>query len=217
MGIHLQREVDRLKKDITRLGSSVEENLHRAIKSLQEGDQDLAQTAILMDREIDEMELYLEENILKVMALHQPVAADLRFLITMLKVNSELEAIGGQIVNIAKRSRDLISVNRLEMPYDFSAMAHKVSEMMRRALDALILVDQKEALKLLDADNEVDDFHAKVMGIIHQELREHPNRVEILLYDMAISKCLERIADHIEAIAEDTLYFMNGQIVRHRH
>jgi phosphate transport system protein len=170
-----------------------------------------------MDREIDDMELSLEENILKVMALHQPVAADLRFLITMLKVNSELEAIGGQVMNIAKRSRDLIAVNRLEMPFDFTAMAAKVSLMMRRALDALILVDQKEALKLLDADNEVDDFHAKVMDIIHQELREHPNRVNILLCDMSISKCLERIADHIEAIAEDTLYFIDGEIVRHRH
>jgi phosphate transport system protein len=217
MGVHLQREVDNLKKDITRLGSLVEENLHRAIKSLQEGDEELAQTAILMDREIDDMELSLEENILKVMALHQPVAADLRFLITMLKVNSELEAIGGQVMNIAKRSRDLIAVNRLEMPFDFTAMAQKVSQMMRRALDALILVDQKEALKLLDADNEVDDFHAKVMDIIHQELREHPNRVNILLCDMSISKCLERIADHIEAIAEDTLYFIDGEIVRHRH
>jgi phosphate transport system protein len=217
MGVHLQREVDRLKIDITRLGSLVEENLHRAIKSLQEGDEELAQTAILMDREIDELELGLEENILKVMALHQPVAADLRFLITMLKVNSQLEAIGGQVVNIAKRSKDLISVNRLDMPYDFSAMAQKVSHMMRRALDALILEDQEEATKLLDADNEVDDFHAKVMGIINQELREHPNRVEILLCDMSISKCLERIADHIEAIAEDTLYFIDGQIVRHRH
>jgi phosphate transport system protein len=216
MGIHLLREVDVIKKDITRLGTMVEENLHRAIKSIHEGNRDLAKTAIGFDREIDDMEMELEENILKVMALHQPVAADLRFLVTVLKVNGELEAIGGQVVNIAKRSLDLIEANRLDIPYDFAAMANKVSVLLRRSLDALILVDLEEAKGLLDADNEVDEFHSKVMGIIKEELKEHPDRVQILICDMTISKCLERIADHIEAIAEDTIYLIDGQIVRHR-
>lgn len=214
---HLQREIDILKKDLSRLGTMVEENVHRAVRSITEGDEDLAKMAIMLDREIDEMELHLEENVLKVMALHQPVAADLRFLITLLKVNAELEAIGGQASNIAKRSLDLIQANRLELPYDFEAMATKVSEMMRKALDALILADPKVARELLTMDNQIDDLHRQVLTIIKEALTEHPDRVDILLSDMSISKALERIADHIEAIAEDTIYLIEGDIIRHRH
>jgi phosphate transport system protein len=217
MSLHLQREVEQLKRDVSRLGTIVQENLHRAIRAVQEGSEDLAKAAIALDREIDELELKLEENVLKLLALHQPVAADLRYLITVMKVSGEMEAIGGQVENIAQRALSLLELRRLDMPYDFGSMAQKVSIMMSHSLEAMIQMDYEAALKIMDADEEIDDMHAKVYGIIKNEIRQHPEHLDALIHDLSISKHLERIADHAEAIAEDTVYMIEGTIIRHRH
>ena len=217
MSLHLEREVEYLKRDISRLGVIVVENLHRAIRAVQEGDEELARAAIALDKEVDELENKIEENVLKLLALHQPVAVDLRYLITVLKVNGELEAIGGQIENIAQRALSLLELRRLDMPYDFGSMAEKVSKMTANSLEAMIHKDQKTALLIIEADDEIDQMHAKVYGIIKDSIRQHPERLDALIHDLSISKNLERIADHAEAIAEDTIYMICGEIIRHRH
>ena len=217
MSLHLEREFEYLKRDVSRLGVIVVENLHRAIRSVQEGNEELARAAIALDTEIDELELKLEENVLKLLALHQPVAADLRYLITVMKVSGELEAIGGQVENIAQRALSLLELRRLDMPYDFGAMAEKVSKMTASSLEAMIHMDHDTALKIIDSDDEIDQMHAKVYGIVKDAIRQHPERLDALIHDLSISKHLERIADHAEAIAEDTIYMIDGTIIRHRH
>ena len=217
MSLHLEREVEALKRDISRLGVIVVENLHRAIRSVQEGDEELARAVIALDTEIDELELKIEENVLKLFALHQPVAVDLRYLVTVLKVSGELEAIGGQVENIAQRALSLLELRRLDMPYDFGAMAEKVSKMTANALESMINKDGKTAQLIIKADDEIDQMHAKVYGIIKDSIRQHPERLDALIHDLSISKNLERIADHAEAIAEDTIYMISGEIIRHRH
>jgi phosphate transport system protein len=217
MSLHLDREIEYLKRDVSRLGVIVVENLHRAIRSVLEGNEELAKAAIALDSEIDELELKIEENVLKLLALHQPVAFNLRYLVTVMKVSGELEAIGGQVENIAQRALGLLELRRLDMPYDFGAMAEKVSHMMSSSLDAMIQMDHSEALKIMDADEEVDAMHAKVYGIVKDAIRQHPERLDALIHDLSISRHLERIADHAEAIAEDTIYMIDGTIIRHRH
>ena len=145
----LQRDMEKIKKMGAFLGAMVEERIRMSIKAIETWD-GLAEDIIRRDYEIDELEIEVEEECLKILALHQPVAVDLRFLIATIKINSELERIGDEAVNIANRVRNISKRRKLDLSFDFSVMAEKAATMLRLSLDALVNLDLDLAFKVLD-------------------------------------------------------------------
>ena len=216
MPVFLQREIDRLKKMISSLGAHVEESVERAVRAVHERDGELAQAVIDSDPEIDLMEVTIEEECLKVLALHQPVAHDLRFIIAVLKVNSDLERIGDLAAGIAKQGWHLAGSGPGEVPYDLLGMAVKVRRMLRDSLDALTEKDAAIAHRVCAADDEVDDMDRLMYREVRAAIHATPEEAEGLIRLQRVSQNLERIADHATNIAEDVIYLVEGEIIRHK-
>ncbi|MBI1336648.1 MAG: phosphate signaling complex protein PhoU [Phycisphaera sp.] len=216
MSQHLQRQIDRLKKMILSLGALVEETLDGAIKSVESRDPALAHKVVEGDTRIDAMEIEVEEECLHTLALHQPVAFDLRFVIAVLKINNDLERIGDLAVNIAQRVDSIVLIPR-EMALRFNLLhnAQKVRTMLQQCLDALVNIDPELAQKVRETDDEVDADHRQSYRVLADAIREDPERVENTIQFLSISRNLERIADHTVNIAEDVIYMAKGDITRH--
>lgn len=215
MSKHLEREIENLKKRILALSATVEDNVYRAVQSLTERNSTLADEVINSDPNIDQTEVAIEEECLKVLALHQPVAIDLRFIIAILKINSDLERMGDLAVNIAERAQFLATRERPDFPLDLSLMAEKTKAMMRKCLDSLMKQDAKLAYEVLSADDEIDAMNREMYGKIQEAIRRKPEQLESLIHLLSCSRHLERIADHATNIAEDVVYMIEGVIVRH--
>ena len=218
MAKHLQTEIDNLKKKILALGGVVEENLRQAVKSVVMRDMKLANEVIEKDGQIDQSEVELEEDCLKILALHQPVAIDLRFIIAVLKINNDLERIGDEAVNIAERGAFLATQKSAGMPvFNYSEMADKAQFMLRVSLDSLVRLDAAMAGDVGALDDEVDAMNREIFSEVKAAIRTHPEHLESLVHLLGISRHLERIADHATNIAEDVIYMTEGIIARHRH
>jgi phosphate transport system protein len=215
MSALLEREIDKLKTMIALLGAHVEENVEKGVRAVHDRDADLAEAVIESDPEIDAMEINIEEECLKVLALHQPVAHDLRFIIAVLKVNNDLERIGDLAANIAEQGRYVARNGPAEVPYDLIGMAAKVRKMLRDSVDALMKTDGATAQQVRAADDEVDAMDRLMYPEIRAAIRETPEKMEGLIRLLRVSQNLERIADHAENIAEDVIYLAEGQIIRH--
>jgi len=194
----------------------VEENLWKSVKSIKQRNEELARKVIDGDEEIDQMEVDVEEECLKLLALYQPVAVDLRFIVTSLKINNDLERIGDLAVNIAERAVFLAKQPRIDVPFDFDGMAEKVQIMVRLSLDALVNMDCDLADRVRRADDEVDAINRQMYDQVKQSIREHPEWIESLIHMLMVSRHLERVGDHACNIAEDVIYMVKGEIVRHR-
>ncbi|MBN1846104.1 MAG: phosphate signaling complex protein PhoU [Sedimentisphaerales bacterium] len=216
MAIHLQREIDNLKKKILNLGALVESRVRKATLSIQNRNPDLARDVIETDLEIDYVEVDVEEECLKILALHQPVAVDLRFIIAVLKINNDLERIGDLAVNIAERALYLVSQPPLGVSLDFVGMARRVQRMLKNSLDALVNFSASLAKEVCLDDDEVDAMNRQMYLSVQQGIRSQPQRVEPLIHMLSVSRHLERIADHATNIAEDVIYMVEGEIVRHK-
>ena len=212
---HLQKELDRLKKRILSLGAMVEDRVHMAMKAIATRDRELAQKIIDKDYEIDEAEIEIEEECLKILALHQPVAVDLRFLSAVIKINNDLERIGDEAVNIAQRVRSIAKRPMLEISFDYSVMAEKTEAMLKKSLDAVVNMDLDLAVNVCVSDDEIDDFQNEAYDEMTQAIKDNPDRVAYLINLLLISRHLERIADHATNIAEEVVYMIEGEIVRH--
>jgi len=216
MPYRLQREVEKLKKMILRLAAIVEERVWMAVRSLKERNKEQARKVIEGDPEIDQMEVDIEEECLKVLALHQPVAIDLRFIISVLKVNNELERIGDLAVNIAERATFLAGHPEVKVPADFRVMVEKTQAMLKNSLDALVNMDAKLAHDVCEADDEVDGLNRKMFEQIQDAIVKKPAQIQPLVHLLSASRHLERVADHATNIAEDVIYLVKGEIVRHK-
>jgi phosphate transport system protein len=212
----MQKEVENLKSKLLELCAAVEKSLSLAVQSVKDRDAALARGVIDDDVHIDQMEVDVEEECLKILALHQPVAIDLRFIVTALKINNDLERIGDLAVNIAERSEFLASREPITVPFDFEAMAEKTQWMVTESLDSLVDMDCKRAHHVCAADDEVDAFNRKMYKQVEASIVAHPSWARGLLHLLSISRHLERIADHATNIAEDVIYMVEGKIVRHR-
>ena len=212
---HLQRELDRLKKRILSLGAAVEERVRMAMRAIETRDGELAQRIIDKDYEVDEAEIEIEEECLKILALHQPVAVDLRFLSAVIKINNDLERIGDEAVNIAHRVRIIAKRPKLDVPFDFMVMAKKAESMLKKSLDAVVNMDLDVAVNVCLSDDEVDDFQNEAYDVTKEAIKDNPDRVAYLINLLLISRHLERIADHATNIAEEVVYMIEGEIVRH--
>ena len=217
MSRHLYIQIERLKKQILKLGAMVEESVGAAIDAVRRLDVKLAQQVIDRDSRIDEMEIEVEEECLHTLALHQPVAQDLRYVVSVLKMNNDLERIGDLSVSLAERVQFLAAARIDDLPFDLDTMADRVQTMLKNALDALVNVDPQLAQSVLDTDDVVDDIHRQMYREVERRVRGGIDNVEPLLHAVAVSRGLERIADHATNIAEDVVYLAKGDIVRHGH
>lgn len=216
MTIHLHREIDHLKQLLLKLSANVEESVYLSVVALTERDEELAQKVIDADSEIDLMEVEVEEECLKALALHQPVAVDLRFIVSVLKINNDLERIGDQAVNIAESAIVLAEKYPQPIPYDLSGMAKKTQAMLKKSLDSLVNADATRARQVCEADDEVDDMLKGMFRDFIQMVDTDTSKTDFLLRLLSAARQLERIADLATNIAEDVIYLVSGEIVRHR-
>lgn len=215
MSKHLIREVDNLKTQIVSLATRVEEALRAAVKSLRTRDIGEAERVIAEDQLIDRAEVDIEEECLKIMALHQPVAIDLRVVVAILKINNDLERIGDLAVNIAERAVVLSNYPDIPTKFDFKGMGDKVQVMVRQSLDSLVGLDSELAQQVLKSDDKIDAVHREMYSQVRSEISARPDQVDYYIQLLAVSRNLERVADHATNIAEDVIYLVDGQIVRH--
>jgi len=217
LGLHLQTEIGKLKSKLLMLSAMVESNLSKAVQAVLNGDHDLAQKVIKLDEDVDMKEIDVEEECLKILALHQPVAIDLRFVISALKINNDLERIGDLTSNIAYRSMHMSKQTVQDMPFDFEDMAKKTRLMLQKALNALVNMDVALAHEVCRDDDEIDKINRATFKVTRLKIKENPEMVEYYLNWRSISKHLERIADYATNISEDIIYMIDGVIVRHSY
>lgn len=211
-----QREIDNLKKLILGLGAIVEEQIQRSMTALIRRDEALADDVILKDKEIDSLEIVVEEECLKILALYQPVAKELRFVIAVLKMNNDLERMGDLASNIAKRAKFLARRERLPLLDELEHAASKAQNMVKKSLDALVNTDVKLAKEVCSDDDEVDSLTREMINKTVEGIENNPKKTEDYFNIRSISKNLERIADSATNVAEDVIYLCTGEIIRHQ-
>lgn len=217
MSTHFQKELERIKQMILALGTMVEDRVQMAKKSIETLDGDLARVIIDQDHEIDQMEIDVEEECLRALALYQPVAVDLRFLIAVIKINNDLERVGDEAVNIAERVASLSKQVRVPFQYDYTAMVEKAQDMLKKSLDSLVNMNLDLAFEVLTLDDEVDEINREAYDAIKAAMRSNSENKDIgpLINMLLIARHLERLADHATNIAEEVIYMIEGDIVRH--
>ena len=214
-------ELEKLKNRILLLGSMVEENVRNSMKAFKAYDDDLALQVQDKDNEIDRTEITVEEECLRILALHQPVASDLRFVVTVLKINNDLERIGDLASKIAKKVKVIRKDSRLNLanvitiPEEIDEMAEKTVRLLKKSLDAFVREDADLAYKVLLWDDEIDSAKNTIRGKLEEIQQQDPSQYIYLGILLSISRSLERIADHATNIAEDVIYMLQGRIIRH--
>ncbi len=212
---HFHRAIEDLMKLLLELSVKVEYQLHRSLEALQDRDADACERVILEDLEVDRQEVRLEEECLKILALHQPVARDLRFVIAALKINNDLERIGDLAVDIAEHAQRIIANPTVIARFDFSGIYSRVKAMLHTSIDALVNLDIGLARQVLRADDEVDEMNRRICDEVLNEMKIQGEQAHLLIQYIYISRRLERAADQATNIAEDIIYLMSGDIVRH--
>ncbi|MCU0722872.1 MAG: phosphate signaling complex protein PhoU [Planctomycetes bacterium] len=212
---HFEREIENLKQELFLMGNQVERAIGKAAEGLFDRNPKSAEEVVRQDGEIDERELRIEEECLKVLALYNPVASDLRFIIAVVKINNDLERMGDLAVNMAERALYLIERPPLDPPGDVRRICDLVRRMVKVALDSLVKGDAEMALQVGREDDEVDGLHREFFHVVQEEMTRAPDRIDRLLPYLSASRYLERIADHATNIAEDVYYLARGDIIRH--
>ena len=212
---HLRSDLEHLKRRILAMGALVEEATNLAISSLVHRRPELAEQVLLGDDAIDRMELDVEDTCLKVLALHQPVAGDLRFIVAVMKVNNDLERMGDLAQNIAQRSSDLSTQAPLDVQLEFDDMMEAVRRMVSRSLDALVRGDTALAREVIASDDEVDRLHRQMFKDLEALMRRDPDSVGRAVQTLSVARHLERIADLATNIAEDIVFMVEGEVIRH--
>ena len=213
---HLDKDLLRLENRIAELGGLIVESTNRCIRCIETFDKTL--TAEIVDNEsvINEMEVDIEEDCLKILALHQPVAFDLRFIIVVLKVNNDLERMGAQALNIAERINFLSDLDRLVLDLDFNTMGAICRNMVEKSLEALKQRDVERAQEVVDMDDEVDALHSRNYRVLQKAMEVDPKIVTTAISYLTISNNIERLADLATNIAEEIIFMEGGQVVRHQ-
>jgi phosphate transport system protein len=216
MSKHLERDLANLQRDLIMMASSVEEAIQRAIEALVTHNCALAHQVIDNEQDIDEDENHLEEECLKMLALHQPVAMDLRRITAVLKINTELERMGDLAEDIAERAIHLSNLPQLTISPKLVRMSDLTISMVRQSLDAFINLDLRLANVVCRLDDEVDRYNSDIIDDLIHTMKAKPGLVEAGISMFSAVRHLERIADHATNIAEDVVYLVQGEIIRHR-
>ena len=211
---HLHRAKDNIKKELLALGAMVEDRFKKAIEAVQTENLQLAQFIIDTDFEVDEREIEVEEECLKILALYQPVATDLRLIVAVIKINNDLERIADYAVNIARRYRTSAQ-NPNKFKYDYTAMGELAARMLKMSLDALVGMDVDMAHRVREMDLEVNAMRNDAYDTMKANIRKNPEMVSEIINMYLISRHIERIGDHTTNIAEEVIYLIEGEIIRH--
>ena len=217
MAKHLQRDLDQLAKQLLTMGAMVEEATNKAIHALGRRNKALAQEVTAGDDSVNDQENQIEESALKILALHQPVATDLRFIITALKVNNDLERIGDHAVSIAERAVTLADLDPVPLPDEFQKLVDVVQKMVHDSLNALVERDAALARSVCMADDEVDRIHRFMYSAMQHVMRENNRFIEPAINTISATRHMERIADLATNIAEDVVFMVEGDILRHNY
>lgn len=217
MSKHLHRDMDQIRVQLLDLFGAVEQMIENAVRALCERQIELANEVLRNDDYVDQQEVRIEEECLKVLALHQPVASNLRIVATMIKINSDLERIADLACNIAERAISLSRYSLFPIPDELPEMATETTEMLRHALDAFVNMDPALAESVIPMDDRIDAKNRIVIAELIDQMKESPDHVEPALHCFSGTRHIERIADLAENIAEDVIYIVQGNIVRHQH
>ncbi len=215
MHSQLADEIEALKEKILLMGSKVEEAIRLSIKSLVDRDSKLARQVIQSDRDINDLEIEVDEHCHKMLALYQPTAGDMRFITSAMKINSDLERMGDLAVNIAERALQLNEVAPLKPLIDIPRMAGIAQEMVRVSLDSLVVRDAVSAKAVCERDDEVDDLNDQLFRELISYMLEDRANIKRALDLILVARHLERIADHATNVAEDVIYMVEGKDIRH--
>ncbi len=216
MSKHLERDLESLQEGVLAMSAMVEEMIDQAYQALKNRDARLADEVIYRDREIDLSEVHIEEECLKILALHQPVAADLRRTVMVLKINNDLERIADLAVNVAERVKSLGEMEQFPVPEALERMASSAIVMVRDALDSFVNLDARAAREVCARDDQVDAVNRQIIEGLCRQMKEDPEVIEAALHCFSAARHIERIADHATNIAEDVIYLVEGEIARHR-
>ncbi len=217
MTTYLQKELGKIKKEILSLGALVEDRFIKSANAVKTNNIDLAKFIIEKDSEIDTFEIEIEEECLKLLALYQPVATDLRFLIAVIKINNDLERIGDLSANISQRLITASNNLPLSYNYDYSFMAEKTAAMFKMSLDSLVTANIETAYQVLDMDQDINLMRNEAFGEMKKAIKSKPENVGNIINRYLISRHIERIGDHITNIAEEVIHLVEGEIIRHKN
>src|SRR4051812_15783525 len=206
MAKHLQRDLNNLRRDLLALAGLVEESVHKAIRALQSRDVALAREVIARDCQIDLEENHIYEECLKVLALHQPVAVDLRRIASAMMITTDLERMGDLAEEIAERAIVLASPPHFPIPARLQRMTDLTTAMVRASLDAFVNLNKEQAQSVLRLDDEVDRYNVEIIQEVMQVMKSSPALIEAGLSMFSATRHLERIADHATNVAEDVIY-----------
>ncbi len=215
MGKILDKELSDLKERLLTMGSVVEAQVARSIKSLVDRDNDLARKVIDADHEVNRMEVEIDEECIRLLALRQPEAGDLRFITTAMKIVTDIERIGDLAVDVSERALELNEEPILKPYIDIPRMAKAARNMLKEALDAFVNRNSELAWSVLDEDDFVDELNKQIFRELLTFMIEDPHSISRAIRITYISKYLERIADHATNIAEMVVYLVEGRIIRH--
>jgi phosphate transport system protein len=215
MGTHFQKELQDLKEDLLKMSALVEEAIRTAVKSLVKRDSDLATKTFEGEDQINRMEIDIEDRCLKLLALMQPMAADLRFITSAMKIITDLERMGDQAVNIAERAISLNQEPQLKPYIDIPKIAEIAQSMVKDVLDAFVNSDSKLARSVCERDDTVDGLNDQVFRELLTFMVSDPQTITRAVHLMIVCRCLERIADHATNIAEDVIFLVDGRVIKH--
>ncbi len=215
METHFQKELQELKEDLLNMGALVEEAINTAVQSLVKRDSDLAKKTFEGEDRINRMEIDIEDKCLKFLALRQPMAADLRFITSAMKIITDLERMGDQAVNIAERAISLNQEPQLKPYIDIPKVAEITQSMVRDVLDAFVNRDSRLARSVCERDDRVDGLNDQIFREILTYMISDPQTITRAVHLMIVCRCLERIADHATNIAEDVIFLVDGRVIKH--
>lgn len=216
MSKHLERDMEFMHRELLAMSAKVEEMLDQAAMALRTRDVEVAAAVIASDSDVDAREVRIEEECLKMLALHQPAAATLRRIATVLKVNADLERIADLTVNIAERAQSLAEYLGMPLPAQLDQMADLAMEMVRAALDSFVNMDARQARRIIRLDDQVDRLNDESIADLQHRMQENPAAIAPCLHFFSAVRHVERIADHATNIAEDVIYLVEGEIARHK-
>jgi phosphate transport system protein len=214
---HFEAELQTLKNRLLTMGALVEERAHQAVKALINRSQQQAEQIIASDKEVNDLQIDIDDRCLKLLATQTPLASDLRLITSAMKINSDLERIGDQAVNIAENVVKLLPQPPLKPLIDIPRMAEIAQQMTRDALDSFVKRDVALAREVLRRDDEVDSLKDQVFRELLTYMMADPGTIQRALALILISRNLERIADHATNIAEDVIFLVEAKDVRHHH
>jgi len=215
VSVHMQLDLSDLHRDLLSMCARVEDMIHRAVGQLSAPDFEETRKLITEDTDIDRWDVRIEDACLKILALYQPVAIDLRRITTVMKVSGELERVADLAVNIAERASGLLNSPPITIPNQVPQLSARAVEMLHRSIDAYVDLNSELAWQVCSEDDHLDDMTKGLLNQLIESMHRHPEQLDALLHLFSAVRHVERVADHATNIAEDVVYLVEGRIIRH--